>query len=367
MILIGSITQGNFKDKLLCIKNNKPALAISIFIIWIYASSFWTAGNETTFRYALNTHWKLLLIPLVVILISEDKWIRYCFLGFSTGMVVLITHIYLLYFINIPWTSGRADGVFFNPLPQAVGLAIFSSWCLTEFFLCKNKLKSSLLIFLFTLSGYAILNIGQQRLGYLTLIVGCLTILFVNIEKNKRIVLITGFAVLIISIFAFNGKAQQRISLGINDVQGYIFSDNPYTSIGARLHMWNSSLSAISDSPLIGHGIGSYPIVIEKVFDDAKMCSIGCLHPHNQYIFYLLEFGIIGFLIFFTFLATTIFQTKLYNKKTSLSTAVLLIFIVSGFFESTLWYRGFFYLFAPLIALVIIQNSKLKLSNSIKN
>jgi O-antigen ligase len=97
--------------------------------------------------------------------------------------------------------------------------------------------------------------------------------------------------------------------------------------------------------------MGSYPAVAEANFQDPTMCAIGCLHPHNQYVFYALEFGLIGLGLFLFMLYHAFKNWQPLKNLNPVPLVILSVFTLSGFFESTLWYRGFYYLFIPLLAL----------------
>ena len=45
---------------------------------------------------------------------------------------------------------------------------------------------------------------------------------------------------------------------------------------------------------------------------------------------------------------------RAWEPPSTMPVVVLLVFTLSGLVETTLWYRGFFYLFVPLLALSMI-------------
>jgi len=102
---------------------------------------------------------------------------------------------------------------------------------------------------------------------------------------------------------------------------------------------------------LTGHGLGSYPIVSADKFKDPAMCSIACMHPHNQFIFYAIEFGVFGLLIFLVFCVSILLRLKKLLAFNMLQVATVSVFFIVCVFDTTLWYRAFIYLFVPLVAL----------------
>ncbi len=353
LVFIGLIFEGQWRTKWDILKTNKPALAIIAMVIWFYLSIFWTHANSKDLTNAAQTHWKLLLIPAIVVLIQDEHWKNRCWQGFAAGMVILLAHVYALSWgiDSLTWTSGIPDRVFFNPLPQAVGLGIFCAWCLKEFFSPNKKIKKISFIFVFITASYVVLHISQQRLGYLAWACGCLTVILLTLKNNQRVFGVLILLSLLTIIFVTSTKIQDRFGLIFLELYNYSFENNQ-TSIGSRLHMWYGSMHAIMQAPFFGHGLGSYHSLANAFFNDAIMCTVGCRHPHNQYLFYSVEFGVIGFGVFLWMLYQ-VFAIKNYNDV--FPKIILLIFVISSTVESPLWYRGFLYLFIPLLAISMIN------------
>jgi O-antigen ligase len=354
LVLLGLLLEGKWQEKWVSLKLNRPAFISVVLVMWIYLTSIWTQANETTFDYSINVHWKLLLIPAMVLLINDERWKRRCWSSFGLGVALLLLHVYALGFTSIPWsTSGMPDSVFFNALPQSVGLAIFSAFCLSKLIESSDATRKWVTGLAFVAASYAVLSVSQQRLGYLMWATGCLLVLFLQLKPAFRkwgLMISLG---LFLTIFLSNEKMQDRFGLAVKEVQAYHFENN-YTSIGARMHMWYTSIRSINRAPILGHGIGSYPLVAEAYFQDAEMCAIGCRHPHNQYLFYAVEFGFIGLSLFLLMLYQALSAHRQLKPESTMPLVVLVVFVLSGLVETTLWYRGFVYLFVPLLALAML-------------
>lgn len=353
MVLLCLILEGHWQQKWASLKQNVPALTLTIMVAWFYLTAIWTEASKTHFEYAANIHWKLLLVPAIALLINDQRWKTRCWQGFGAGMVLLLAHIYALGFTSIPWIrSGSPSSVFFNPLPQSVGLAIFSALCISQIVGNSNRLRQWWLAILFIAASYAVLSISQQRLGYLMWATGCLLVLMLKpVHRKQGVAIALGLCLV---IFMSSAKIQERFGLGIKEAQAYHFENN-YTSVGARLHMWYGSIRPISTAPVLGHGLGSYPMVAEVFFKDAAMCDVGCKHPHNQYLFYWVEFGLVGLGLFLWMLYQALKMHRSLSQDSTMPLVVLLVFALSGLVESTLWYRGWMYLFIPLLGLSMLN------------
>lgn len=360
LVFAGLLLEGQWRDKWLLLRKNVPALTVVAMVVWFYASAWWTEATPNTWERASNVHWKLLLIPAVVLLIQDERWRKRCWTGFGAGMLVLLAHVYALVFMDLPWTSTQdPDKVFYNPLSQSLALTIFCAGCLSVFFTTSSRAKKIGLTVAFVLASYAVLSISEQRLGYLMWVVSCLVAVFIQLKGSPRLRTWSLLAVLalFVAVFLSNEKMQNRFGLVVHEIQNYQFK-NDYTSVGSRLYMWYSSAGFIHKAPLLGHGMGAYPAVSEAHFQDPDMCLHGCRHPHNQYLFYTVEFGLIGLALLMFMLYQSFLKHRSMSPESTMPLVILVVFVLSSLVETTLWYRGFFYLFVPLLALSMLGPSK---------
>jgi O-antigen ligase len=270
-------------------------------------------------------------------------------------MVLLLAHVYTLGFMSIPWIrNGSPSSVFYNPLYQSVGLAIFSALCVSYFLDTFNRWHKFLVLSLFLAASYAVLIISHQRLGYLTWAAGLLLVLIIKLKPlHRKWGVMLGLG-LCIAIFMSSSNIQERFGLGIKEVLAYNFENN-YTSMGTRLHMWYASVNSISTAPLLGHGLGSYPMQAKAFFNDLNMCVVGCTHPHNQYLFYGVEFGFVGLGLFLWMFYSALKLHRSLSHDSTMPLVVLLVFAFSGLVDGTLWVRGFLNLFIPLLGLSMLN------------
>ncbi len=352
VLILAWAFSGQWGEKQQRLRQQPAGLLFTILVVWMYASVLWSQGDPADIGDAAKVHWKLLLIPVMLTLAPSKIWIERCWLGFAAGMSLLLLHIFLLPWVQMPWvTSSSQFAIFFNALPQSVGLAIFSAWCFFRLLNEKGRpLHNAALCVLLAAATYAVMRISQQRLGYLTWLIGFTSVLALQSSARQRVF---GFGLLLlfcVTTVGITPKIQARVTSIKQEIQSYEFKNN-YTSIGSRLRMWQVGIDEISKRPLTGHGLGSYRAVAGAAFNDERMCAIGCPHPHNQYIFYAFEFGLIGLGLFIAALTFAWRSLLPLQANVTLPITTLLIFLVSGFVDTTLWYRGFVYLFVPLLGL----------------
>jgi len=122
--------------------------------------------------------------------------------------------------------------------------------------------------------------------------------------------------------------------------------------------MWSAAWSGVKEAPWFGHGAGSYSRLAEPFFDDPEMCKIGCPYPHQQYLLFWVEGGLAQLALF---VGVLFFLGKYHFSQPGfhlLALPLLMVVILSGFVDSLFWYRGYLYLFVPLIGLLMIQRPR---------
>lgn len=351
MICCGLLS-GNWQKKWTRVKGQPATVLFFAFVAWVFLSSFWSAGSPDNIAHAAHVQWKLLVIPFIVVVVDRESLARRCWLAFGLGMIILSLHILIGTWASLPWTSNALERLFYNPIPQSVGLAIFASLCLHC--LPVNSLSwriKALASVGFAVATYAVFFISVQRQGYASWLLGCGIVLFLGLPRRKRRSGLVAMLILVGVIVGSNPTIQTRVDQAFTQAIEYTAGKENFTSVGARLHMWWTAAEVIKEAPLIGQGLGSYTTVARARFDSPAMCAIGCNHPHNQYLFYLLEYGGIGFAFFASAILLAIRRVSIVPNNHVASNVVLYVFLAISFMDTTLWYRGFFYLFAPLLGL----------------
>ena len=110
-----------------------------------------------------------------------------------------------------------------------------------------------------------------------------------------------------------------------------------WTSTGLRIGWIMTGLEGWTHKPILGHGTGSYPSEMMNYLPEGQE-KLKSANPHQQYVLFLFEQGLIGALLFVAFLLALAWQTIL--QKDYLSQGIVLMMIVgsginSSFLDST--------------------------------
>jgi len=189
---------------------------------------------------------------------------------------------------------GRAGG-FGAAGEYAITLVLFFPFVLSGSFLMKRSdlFKTGCIILVFlTLVG--LVNAGSRN-GAVAFL--CSMMVYLLILKRKKIIGLLPIIFLIIAMIVVGATAFVVSPSSVKTVVSERF--DPSTSGDVRLYtsgrteFWKNGWKLFIDSPLIGHGRNSF--IILSQLRGYRYCGA----PHNEYLRYLAEHGLIGFIVFF--------------------------------------------------------------------
>jgi O-antigen ligase len=172
----------------------------------------------------------------------------------------------------------------------------------------KTRYTSLIAIGLFILTSFALALTGG-RMGYAVWII--LALLFSLMRWKKGLILIPLFAVTLISILP---SVSDRFLQGISTENSNITIEDSYQMTSGRTDAWPVIIDRIKQSPLTGYGTlsmiraGAQAEVDEKL--DVNEGERGFSHPHNAYLWLLLDTGILGTVPILLFWVIVLYRSK---------------------------------------------------------
>jgi O-antigen ligase len=185
---------------------------------------------------------------------------------------------------------------------------------------------------------YTVMFLNPGRGAQLALAVGLLVLVFMLLPAKIRWEGL-GAAVLLMGALALQSTVvTQRFELAVNELKTADTHNN--TSVGLRINAWRAGLSLWSESPLFGHGAGSYQHLMHTQQSQVVGGCEGnpvCLQPHSQYVLLLAEQGIVGLLLFLALLGALVWPAiQSSHVSAKLSAAFACAFAVHSAFDSGL-------------------------------
>jgi O-antigen ligase len=230
----------------------------------------------------------------------------------------------ILYYLGITTnlTFGfRATGTFEDPNLAASFLIISLGFCLSynnSPNSNKKRIPINLLLILFALL------LTSSRGGVLGLGVGFILVVLINLTNKgiKQIAKIVVFLIVLITIILLINYIYPLdiVNTSLGRISN-ISTEESGTNL--RLLLWRTALTLWQDNPFLGVGFGQYLHNAQEI--NSSIVNI----PHNTYLSFLAETGIIGFMSFFSLPIYLFYKLFIWVKKGEV-TSIFLFVSLSG-------------------------------------
>ena len=363
LFVIGWFGQNNLRGRLNQIKSlpiAPPALLLSTMVlIW---SSWSTAPTGDVFN-SIKVYSKMLMLLMLVSTFSDNQWRQRGWWGFTVGMALVIGSTIANIVMDLPWSKTQNQGlgvdhsVFVEYVSQSVMTAIFLAFTIQRG-LDSKDIRTRITwggVSLVALLSVIFLLQGRSGLVASAIVIIIFTVIYTPpVRRWQALILI----VITVSLLVISSPLMlERVQLGYKEVIQYQAFDR--TSLGLRIDMWLLALKNFSEHPLLGTGIGTYHQIAAIHFShfEAGDLAYTVIHPHNQYLFFAMEYGVMG-LIGFCWLLWRLAKTAYLSAspERSILFAATAVLAVDSLFNVPLWYRAESYFFYAILGLLVSSN-----------
>ncbi len=363
------IMEGDFKRKFEELKDNKVVIFLIIFVLYTFISLFWTTfesldhGVGQSFKIV-----RLIILPMIVIATTlKEEYIPKVITAFLFGMLVSEILSYGIFFEVWTWKHGSPidPTPFMHHLDYSTFLAFTSLLLLNQFFHTDNwKLKFFYFVYFLFVASNLFINGG--RTGQLAFLITLFTVGFLNI-KHKVLAFILAI-ILVVAIFysAYHVSPvfEQRFNDTLYEIN-HLKADSSIQyegSFGQRLGAWIIATNMMKDNPLHGTGGGSEMIEFKEyaINSTSKFPEvvINIAHFHNEYIHTIVEYGIVG-LILYLLIWYNLFKMPIKNQNISnLRVIFISVFLIASLVELIFHNQFPMSLFALFVGIFIMLNIK---------
>ena len=292
-----------------------------------------------------------LILPSLKITAKDRKLITLAAIASGIGMGAFGTIDYL----SAGYPGYRTSGALNMQIIYATCMAILTGWITAELFkqLSNHKWWLVALCLFSLIFGYSAIIFSGSRGPILTsfLVLISLFILYLFKIPSKRMkglilvsTIVSSFVIgLIFSQTQTASAIHSRFETGIQQIST-AFDGNMRqpSSVGIRLDMWESAITAIIDHPLIGIGPGKHPEYFSSLAKDNRIDVntnriISFDHIHNDYLQAWLSMGLLfgTMALLFILFPTLVFAKNLRFSASSISgLAICISFVLCGFTDT---------------------------------
>ncbi|MFC1700941.1 O-antigen ligase family protein [Patescibacteria group bacterium] len=281
----------------------------------------------------------LMLLILIINTIKSEKYIKNIII-YLTISGIAVSLIALYYFLSRNLTyDGRLKAFYLSPNYLAMYLSpIF----VLSLYLYSGFKKNIFKIILF-ISQFLLLFIIYLTQSYGALLGLCGALIFYIFLKNRIFKTMLAI-ILIMLIFCVLLSPSQKIS-----------------SFKSRLVIWQSALEIIKNNPVVGIGPGMFQkYYLDYQFKFPHYMEWAVPQPHNIFLAFWLQTGIIGLIGFFLLLIvffSSVIPAKLRIQHMQIILTVTMFYVlIHGLVDTTYWKNDLSMIFWIIIALNYTAN-----------
>ena len=295
------------------IRNALRDPVVLAFSLYFVVHLIWMIGTDDRKRVGEAIHdAAFLLIPLLFSTFIDRRFVARILAAFFTGMSISVLLSFGIFFEILPAMIHDGDqGDWRDPTPLYHHTHYGYMLAMTCVIMLGKSLAAKQwgmveVVSVFLLAGAAAnIFIIAGRSGFVLLVI-LVPVLFLLMYGKKALApfLVMVLVISAATFFAYNKSPtfSNRVDTTLDSIEKIIHERDYYSSLGGRAAIAMISLDLASDHWLLGMGTadhtGQIQETIKQDYAELWFLARGLAHPHNEYINALLQFGILGLLLF---------------------------------------------------------------------
>ncbi|MCF6254437.1 MAG: O-antigen ligase family protein [Thiomicrorhabdus sp.] len=275
-----------------------------LMFLFVLISTVLSQPFSLIFSFQFEVFRNLLFLPIIfnallTVRITQKELIL---------IILLIGSYTFFYTIAVFWQgSVRSSGLLTGAIQRGNLAVIYAVLALILMYFSHYRWQK-IAAFIIFISGIVLSMQTGSKGGWLALVISFSTLFVLFLLYDRRQLLFLCFKVFALALVLFLLweflPVQGRIESAFKGLIDY-FSENGFIdgSVGARLEIWKVTLLAIQDfnwfTLLFGQGFLSFMAHFEQAqLAGVTSLSLLAVHPHNDFLKLLFEFGIFGLILF---------------------------------------------------------------------
>lgn len=345
-------------------------LYLAVILIWFIGT------HDLSFAITQLKINKFYLLPILFFAFIRVEYFKYYVLAFILGAIVNFIWTYLMFF-NIIDNDYSNLIIYQSEHAFLIFLTIISLFYRLVKYEDKLVYKILIIFIILLLSSNVFLLKKTQIVSYVIVLFVAFIYLYRKDIVKILILSLTFLSIFLIGINFLFPTVKYQLLHELDGVQKAIQKQDFTNSMSARLGVAYYSLQVIEDSPIFGYGTGDHAYEVKKAINNSELKNIdsksydiliGTLITgkhvtlHNTFLQVLVQYGIIGLLIFlnifYQILKFTRGETNIYSLLIVSSVTIAFLQFLSGW---DFQFGNLAQIFIITICLLILSQSKEKL------
>jgi O-antigen ligase len=310
LMLIGLFASGEALPRLRQACGQPLGEATLVLIAVIALAMFWA---DVPWRERWSAFWtwrKLWMIPVALALFGPAQWKQRLVVSYVAvcGVAVGVSFALVMVEGRLPtmYELALSGSLLRNHSAQSMAFAsaaLLALWLAADTLLARRwRWVAAALAAAFVLN---MAFVTPGRSGFFALAVMLAALAAFNLRSGRSVLAAAVLAALLAGAMALSPLARDRASLALDEWRNA--STQTYkTSLGMRAVIYDNTLDLVRERPLFGTGTGGFGAAYaERVRDRySDWRSVPTVDPHNQYLFFQAEQGILGLIAFLAFIVS---------------------------------------------------------------
>lgn len=283
------------------------------FTLYFLLHVIWMVGTDDVTRVGEVVHDAVfLLIPLLFSTFIDSRFVARITRAFLAGMLVSVVISFGLFFELIPAMlhdghqgDWRDPTPFYHHTHYGYMLAMTSILLMQKIILFGGNryLKYLTLVFMVLATANIFIIAGRSGFVLLVILMPALLLLVYRLKALKPLLAVL-MVITVMAVIAYHKSTtfNHRIDTTKESIEKIINDKDYYSSIGGRAALVLISIELVSDNWIAGMGTadhtGEIQEIIQQEYADLTFLSQRLEHAHNEYLNALLQFGVIGLIVF---------------------------------------------------------------------
>lgn len=360
LCLVAWLVAGGYRERFDVLRSNTFVWSVLALVLLILLGTSYSVGQPDDIDRHIGKYLKLAFIPVAMTLLSEERWRRRGMHAFSVAMALTLLLSMLSLFVEIPFmkgSSGSLEGnhhVFKDHIAQNLMMAFFVLIMLVKGHAEVNGTRRWLYWAVALCGMINILGFVHGRTGYVALAAVLLIFLWTCGPSRRRLHALIGLVLAGAILLPLADGFRHRMEVALAEMQSH--KPEKITSVGSRMEMAYVSWGLIVERPLYGWGTGAYRTKFCEQAVTENLCLVGGPHPHNQFLSFGVQLGLIGIFAYMVFLVTALQRAWFYPRpERTLALGLLGTLVVDSLFHAPFFLVGEAQFFILMLALVLAR------------